>query len=366
MEIMGRTSGLSNVANKPGILKSNKTGKEFDNIINYAKESAENRKEVLDNVTRTLNDEVKVIKENNDVILGDAFDAGNVTKRTQILDEIKSNNEKIAEGIPEIKIEIPKAEIPKAEIPKVELPKAEVPVEVVPKIEIPKVEPIAEPVTPLFRNDALSIETVKKVTQAAEQFFKEENIILDKKKPISFQIQELWQSGKYDIPTVIRRIAEDNKISFEEFSSFVYPSASRAGKELNAWSQLAKKYKEMLDPTNSFDTGTGALGYFKRLDNVRRALLTSRISTAVRNYISQTTRVGLGVLQSVVDKALQQAIRPLVKDKVQFDKGSVSPLSNLQGLINNFTQWNPKIHKEIKTLTNKILENAPREKDRLS
>lgn len=369
MEVMGRTSGFSNVPNKPGILKSNKTGKEFDNIINYAKESAENRKEVLDNVTRTLNDEVKVIKENNDVILGDAFDAGNVTKRTQILDEIKSTNEKIAEGIPEIKIEIPKAEVPKAEIPKIELPKAEVPIEAVPKIEIPKVEPIAEPVTPLFRNDALSIETVKKVTQAAEKFFKEENIILDKKKPISFQIQELWQSGKYDIPTVIRRIAEDNKISFEEFSSFVYPSASRAGKELNAWSQLAKKYKEMLDPNNSFDTGTGAVGYFKRLDNVRRALLTSRISTAVRNYISQSTRVGLDVLQSVVDKTLQQTIRPFVKDKIQFDKGNVSPLSNFQGLIDNFTQWNPiggfKKHREIKTLTNRILENAPREKDRL-
>lgn len=354
MEIMGRTSGFSNVANRPNILKSNKTGKEFDNIINYAKESAENRKEVLDNVTRTLNDEVKVIKENNDVILGDAFDAGNVTKRTQILDEIKSTNENISQGIPKIKIEIPKAEIP---------------VETIPKIEIPKVEPIAEPIVSLDRTPALPLETTKKITEAAERFFKEENIILDKKKPISFQIQELWQSGKYDIPTIIRKIAEDNKITFEEFTSFIYPSARRSAQELNALSQLAKKYKEILDPTNSFDTGAGTLSYIKRLDNIRRALLTSRLSTAVRNYISQSTRVSLDVLQSVIDKTLQQAIRPFVKDKVQFDKGAVSPISNFQGLINNFTQWNPiggfKKHKEIKTLSNKILENAPREKDRL-
>lgn len=351
MEIMGRTSGFSNVANRPNILKSNKTGKEFDNIINYAKESAENRKEVLDNVTRTLNDEVKVIKENNDVILGDAFDAGNVTKRTQILDEIKSTNENISQGIPKIKIEIPKAEIP---------------VETIPKIEIPKVEPIAEPIVSLDRTPALPLETTKKITEAAERFFKEENIILDKKKPISFQIQELWQSGKYDIPTIIRKIAEDNKITFEEFTSFIYPSARRSAQELNALSQLAKKYKEILDPTNSFDTGAGTLSYIKRLDNIRRALLTSRLSTAVRNYISQSTRVSLDVLQSVIDKTLQQAIRPFVKDKVQFDKGAVSPISNFQGLINNFTQWNPiggfKKHKEIKTLSNKILENAPREK----
>lgn len=364
MEFMGRSSGFSNVTNKPGILKSNKTGKEFSNIVDYAKESAENRKEVIQNVNRVFDDEIKVIKENNDVILGDAFEAGNVGKRTQILDEIKSTNEKIAEGIPEIKIEIPKAEVPK-----IELPKAEIPVETIPKIELPKVEPIAEPIISLDRTPALPIETVKKVTEAAQKFFNEENIILDKKKPISFQIQELWQSGKYDIPTIIRRIAEDNKITPEEFTSFIYPSARKSAQELNALSQLAKKYKEVLDPTNSFDTGTGVVGYIKRLDNIRRALLTSRLSTAVRNYISQSTRVSLDVLQSVIDKTLQQTIRPFVKDKIQFDKGAVSPISNFQGLINNFTQWNPvggfKKHKEIKTLSNKILENAPREKDRL-
>ena len=364
MEFMGRTSSFSNVTNKSGVLKSNKTGKEFDNIINYAKESPENRKEVIQNVNRVIDEEIKVIKENNDVVLGDILEPGNVTKRTQVLDEIKSTNQKIAEGIPEIKIEIPKAEIPKAEIPK-----AEIPTEAIPKIEIPKVEPIAEPIVSLDRTPALPLETTKKITEAAEKFFKEENIILDKKKPISFQIQELWQSGKYDIPTIIRKIAEDNKITPEEFTSFIYPSARRSAQELNALSQLAKKYKEMLDPTNSFDTGSGVKGFFQRLDNIRRGLLTSRLSTAVRNYISQSTRVSLDVLQSVIDKTLQQAIRPFVKDKVQFDKGAVSPISNFQGLINNFTQWNPiggfKKHKEIKTLSNKILENAPREKDRL-
>ena len=369
MEFMGRTSGFSNIANKSGVLKSNKTGKEFDNIINYAKESPENRKEVIQNINRVVDEEIKIIKENNDVILGDILEPGNVAKRTQVLDEIKSTNQKIAEGIPEIKIEIPKAEIPKTEIPKGEIPKVEIPIETIPKIEVPKVEPIVEPITSLDRTPALPIETVKKVTEAAQKFFKEENIILDKKKPISFQIQELWQSGKYDIPTIIRRIAEDNKITPEEFTSFIYPSARKSAQELNALSQLAKKYKEILDPTNSFDTGTGTLGFFKRLDNIRRALLTSRLSTAVRNYISQSTRVSLDVLQSVIDKTLQQTIRPFVKDKVQFDKGAVSPISNFQGLINNFTQWNPiggfKKHKEIKTLSNKILENAPREKDRL-
>ena len=360
MEVMGRSSGFSNVANKPNTLKSNKTNKEFNNIVEYAKESPENRKEVIQNVNRVLDDEIKVIKENNDVILGDAFEPGNVTKRTQVLDEIKSTNEKIAEGIPEIKIEIPKAEVPK-----VEIPKAEIPVVETPKIEIPKIEPIAEPIAATQRTPALPIETVKKVTSAAEKFFKDENIILDKKKPISLQLQELWQSGQYDVPTLIKRIAEDNKITYEEFTRVIYPSVRSSAQELNAYSQLAKRYKEMLDPTNSFDTGTGALSYVKRLDNIRRALLTSRLSTAIRNYTSQSARVGLDVVQSGLDLALQQTIRPFVKDKVKFDKSAVSPLSNLQGLINNFTQWNPKIHKEIKTLTNKIFESFPKEKDRL-
>ena len=361
MEIMGRSAGFKPVPKKEGFLKSEKTGKEFNSIIEYAKESTENRKEVIQNVNRVFDDEIKLIKENNDVIIGDSFQPGNVTKRTQILDEIKSTNEKIAEGIPEIKIEIPKAEVPKIELPKAEVPIIETTAQAIPKIEIPKIEPV----TPLQRNPALPIETTKKITDAALKFFQEENIILEKKKPISLQIQELWQSGKYDVPTIISRIAENNKITPEEFTSYIYPSVRQSAKELNAFSQLAKAYKQRLDPTGAFDTGAGTLGVLKRLDNIRKGLLVTRLSTSVRNYLSQSARVGLETVQAGFDLALQQAIRPFVKDKVQFDKGAVSPLSHFQGLTNNFTQWNPKVHKEIKTLTNKIFENFPKEKDRL-
>jgi hypothetical protein len=360
MEIMGRSAGFKPVPKKEGFLKSEKTGKEFDSIINYAKESAENRKEVIQNVNRVFDDEIKVIKENNDVIIGDIFEPGNVAKRTQVLDEIKSTNQKISEGIPEIKIEIPKAEVPKIELPKAEIPIIETTTQAIPKIE---------PITSLDRKPALQLDITKKITEAADKFFKEENIILDKKKPISLQLQELWQSGQYDIPTIIRRIAEDNKITYEQFTNFLYPSIRASAQELNAYSQLAKRYKEMLDPTNSFDTGTGTLGTIKRADNIRKGVLVTRLATSVRNYISQTTRLGLETIQSGLDLALQQAIRPFVKDKVKFDKSAVSPLSNFQGLINNFTQWNPiggfKKHKEIKSLTNKVLENFPKEKDRL-
>jgi hypothetical protein len=360
MEIMGRSAGFKPVPKKEGFLKSEKTGKEFDSIINYAKESAENRKEVIQNVNRVFDDEIKVIKENNDVIIGDIFEPGNVAKRTQVLDEIKSTNQKIAEGIPEIKIEIPKAEVPKIELPKAEIPIIETTTQAIPKIE---------PIASLDRKPALQLDITKKITEAADKFFKEENIILDKKKPISLQLQELWQSGQYDIPTIIRRIAEDNKITYEQFTNFLYPSIRASAQELNAYSQLAKRYKEMLDPTNSFDTGTGTLGTIKRADNIRKGVLVTRLATSVRNYIAQTTRLGLETIQSGLDLALQQAIRPFVKDKVKFDKSAVSPLSNFQGLINNFTQWNPiggfKKHKEIKSLTNKVLENFPKEKDRL-
>jgi hypothetical protein len=360
MEIMGRSSGFKPSQKKEGVLKSEKTGKEFSDIIEYAKENADQRKEVIQNVNRVLSDEVKVIKENNDIILGDSFEPGNVAKRTQILDEIKATNEKISQGIPEIKIEIPKAEVPKVELPKTEVPIIETTAQA-----IPKIEPIIEPTSQLQRNPSLPIETTRKITDAALKFFQEENIILEKKKPISLQIQELWQSGKYDVPTIISRIAENNKITPEEFTSYIYPSVRQSAKELNAFSQLAKAYKQRLDPTGAFETGSGTLGILKRLDNIRKGLLVSRLSTSVRNYVSQSARVGLETLQSGLDLALQQALRPFAKDKIQFDKGAVSPLSNFQGLINNFTQWNPKIHKEIKTLTNKIFESFPKEKDRL-
>ena len=358
MEVMGRSSGFSNVANKPNVLKSNKTGKEFGDILEYAKENSENRKEVIQNVNRVLDDEIKVIKENNDVILGDAFEPGNVPKRTQILDEIKSTNEKIAEGIPEIKIEIPKEEIVKPEVVKPEIIKTEVPVTETPKIEIPQDTGI--------QLKELDVASMTKIKDAAIKFLKEENIKRDPTKPVSLQIQELWLSGEYNVEYLIRKIAEDNKLTQHEFTSLIYPSGRISGQKLNRLSQIAKEWKKYVDPSDTlFETSRGTwYDNFQRLSNIWKGALVARLSTAVRNFETQAMRFTIEPLTKSLDFAIQQVIKPFV-DPVQLQKNAVSPISYFQAVVNNFKQWKPSEFKKFKELTNKILEYFPTEKERL-
>jgi len=353
METMGRSAGFKAVPKKEGILKSEKTGKEFSDIIEYAKENTEQRKEVIQNVERVLNEEIKVIKENNDIIIGDSFEPGNVAKRTQILDEIKSNNEKISEVIPKIKIEIPKAEVPKIEIP----------VEGVPKIEIPKTE-IPQDVGIQLKE--LDVASMTKVKDAAIKFLKEENIKRDPTKPVSLQIQELWLSGEYNVEYLIRKIAEDNNLTQHEFTSLIYPSGRISGQKLNRLSQIAKEWKKYVDPSDAlFETSRGNwYDNVQRLSNIWKGLLVSRLSTAVRNFETQTMRLTIEPLTKSLDLAIQQVIKPFV-DPVQFQKNTVSPISSLQAVVNNFKQWKPSEFKKFKELTNQILEFFPTEKERL-
>ena len=366
MSKLGESGNFSMVKGKSDVIKSEKTGKEINNIIEYAKESPENKTEVLNNVNNIVDKEINDIRANSDVVIGETFrpdTIDKIQKRTQVLDEIVNGNKKVSESIPEIKIEIPQEPTAKPIITN-EIPIVETPTTTTPIVTAPKIESTSSPIVQLNRTPSLPIETTKKIIESSKKFFADENIVLDPKKPISLQIQELWQSGKYDVPSIIRRIAEDNKITAEEFTNFIYPSVKESAKELNAYSQLAKYYKNQLDPAASFDTGAGIYGTLKRLDNIRRGLMVTRLSTAVRNYISQGTRIGLDALQSGLDYVLQSAIKPFV-DPIQFQKNRVSPISNLKALVDNITQWNPKKFKEIKNLTNQILDNFPKEKTRL-
>lgn len=324
--LMGQSGGFTSIPKRPGkppAIKSLKTGEEITDVFQYAKSSAEKNIEVKKNIKNIVDKEVDAIKK-NDTIIGDTFTKSDDIKQGLILDEINRPKEF-------------------------------------------KVEPITiDTPQSLQRSPALPVETVQKVTEAAQKFFVEEGIKVDRTKPISLQIQEVLLSDKYDTPTIFRRIAEDNKIPIEQFSNLIFPSASKSAKELNLYSQASKYLRSKLDPTGEIfnQTGSPVFNEIKRLDNIRRGLLVTRLATSVRNYTSQTSRIGLDSLQNVVDFGLQQAIKPLV-DPIQFQKNRVSPITNLQQLVNNFRQWKPSEFKKMKEQTNLILQQAPKEADRL-
>ena len=327
IDMMGRSgTSFSSVPKKNNTLKSKKTNEEFTDVFAYANKNPENKIEVKKNIEKIIDNELTELKK-SDTIIGESLNTINKT--------IETNKVK---------------EIVKA------------------KDEVPQQPKTIDTIESINRSPALNQKLVDQITEASVKFANEENIKLvpTKEKPLSLQMQEIFLSDKYDAPYVIRKIAEDNKIPVDTFLNYIFPSVSKSAKEMAAWSRASRYLRDKLDPTGQL-VAAGERPLFsilKKLDNIRRGLLVTRIATAVRNYASQTARITIDSLQNIIDFGMQQAIKPFVKPD-QFAKNQVSPLTSLNQLVTNFKQWKPSQFKKVKEQTNKILDQFPTEKNRL-
>ena len=327
IDMMGRSgTSFSSVPKKNNTLKSKKTNEEFTDVFAYANKNPENKIEVKKNIEKIIDNELTELKK-SDTIIGESLNTINKT--------IETNKVK---------------EIVKA------------------KDEVPQQPKTIDTIESINRSPALNQKFVDQITEASIKFANEENIKLvpTKEKPLSLQMQEIFLSDKYDAPYVIRKIAEDNKIPVDTFLNYIFPSVSKSAKEMAAWSRASRYLRDKLDPTGQL-VAAGERPLFsilKKLDNIRRGLLVTRIATAVRNYASQTARITIDSLQNIIDFGMQQAIKPFVKPD-QFAKNQVSPLTSLNQLVTNFKQWKPSQFKKVKEQTNKILDQFPTEKNRL-
>jgi hypothetical protein len=327
IDMMGRSgTSFTSVPKKNNTLKSKKTNEEFTDVFTYANKNPENKIEVKKNIEKIIDNELTELKK-SDIIIGESLNTVNKT--------IETNKVK---------------EIVKA------------------KDEVPQQPKTIDTIESINRSPALNTKLVDQITEASVKFANEENIKLvpTKEKPLSLQMQEIFLSDKYDAPYVIRKIAEDNKIPVDTFLNYIFPSVSRSAKEMAAWSRASRYLRDKLDPTGQL-VASGERPIFsvlKKLDNIRRGLLVTRIATAVRNYASQTARITIDSLQNIIDFGMQQAIKPFVKPD-QFVKNQVSPLTSLNQLVTNFKQWRPKNYKKVKEETNKILDQFPSESNRL-
>ena len=327
IDMMGRSgTSFSSVPKKNNTLKSKKTNEEFTDVFAYANKNPENKIEVKKNIEKIIDNELTELKK-SDTIIGESLNTVNKTIETNKIKEI-----------------------------------------VKAKDEVPQQPKTIDTIESINRSPALNQKLVDQITEASVKFANEENIKLvpTKEKPLSLQMQEIFLSDKYDAPYVIRKIAEDNKIPVDTFLNYIFPSVSKSAKEMAAWSRASRYLRDKLDPTGQLvAAGERPLfSIFKKLDNIRRGLLVTRIATAVRNYASQTARITIDSLQNLIDFGMQQAIKPFVKPD-QFAKNQVSPLTSLDQLVTNFKQWKPSQFKKVKEQTNKILDQFPSEKNRL-
>jgi len=397
IDVMGRSgTGFTPVAKKTNTIKSIKTGEEITDVVQYANKSPENKIEVKKNIEKIVDDELTQIKK-KDEIVGEKLNTTNIVEKNKIINDLTSPEKietvktdfnigdtiiidnigtqakiknktaiagKMVENIDDVQkfvVELPngkKGSITLTKVKEFNKPKEKI-VEDIKTIDTPE---------SLKRDPALPNEVVTKINESVVKFIQEENIKLvpTKEKPLSLQMQEILLSDKYETPYIIRRVAEDNKIPVERLINYIFPSASKSAKELAAYSQSMRYLKTKLDPTGQiFGQSINPITHvIKRLDNLRRGLLVTRIATAVRNYASQSSRITLDSLQSLMDYGLQQIVKPFVKPD-QFQKNQVSPLSNLNQLVTNFRQWKPSEFKKVKEQTNKILDQFPSEKNRI-
>ena len=254
IDMMGRSgTSFSSVPKKNNTLKSKKTNEEFTDVFAYANKNPENKIEVKKNIEKIIDNELTELKK-SDTIIGESLNTINKTIETNKIKEI-----------------------------------------VKAKDEVPQQPKTIDTIESINRSPALNQKLVDQITEASVKFANEENIKLvsTKEKPLSLQMQEIFLSDKYDAPYVIRKIAEDNKIPVDTFLNYIFPSVSRSAKEMAAWSRASRYLRDKLDPTGQLvAAGERPLfTVFKRLDNIRRGLLVTRIATAVRNYASQTARI---------------------------------------------------------------------------
>ncbi len=118
--------------------------------------------------------------------------------------------------------------------------------------------------------------------------------------------------------------------------------------------------KSILAESDLLDT---QMGFFRRLDNIRRGLMVTQLATAVRNFESQVTRGGLNVMQKGLDAGMQNLAKK-INPNLQI-KQFADPLESLKGMGNIFRQFTPSAFKQVKNETDKILSSFPREQDRL-
>jgi hypothetical protein len=216
---------------------------------------------------------------------------------------------------------------------------------------------------------AINIPTInpqvnEKIVLAAEKLFIEKKIPRKGKIAVE-QVRDALIEGQITIKDLKRFGIKPDDFAQEVFAK----SLSSHARELGRWgllqqklNKLAKTDRHAKDFTDSLSERKQAsevssfLWRWRRLDNVRRGLLVSMLSTAMRNFETQVARLGLDVLDQGFQKVLQ---------KMTGNRVTTHPIDAWESLLNTFKSVKPSKRKETKALVNQILDEFPRQKDRL-
>ena len=220
----------------------------------------------------------------------------------------------------------------------------------------------------------LNTATLKKITQAAEELLTTGKVTRNPNIKLYEQIADLLYTGRLSNEQ-IEAILKKYNITLKEFAQFFGATTAQAGRTLQLLSVIQKKLNqiEKIEGSNKAwvkaldESGDGfyhhVMSVFKRLDNVRRAIMVSQLATAVRNLESQTFKQGISVIQEAVEKVFQLAHKKLFPNAPI--KRVTTPLNTLSGFARIFKQFNPIVANKIKKEVDLILSSFPKEGDKL-
>ena len=178
----------------------------------------------------------------------------------------------------------------------------------------------------------------------------------------------------------INALLKKNNLSPKDLADYFAEGARTSAQNLNRLSQLARAYGKFLEDgkitkkmrkefeAQGIDSELLLNDTVKRLDGVRRASMVSQWSTAMRNFVSQQSRIGLNVLYEGLQYGADRLWQKLSGKTLQ---RQVNPITAFEGWLNTFKSanilnWSKTGTRErIKRDVDNILKFYPKEQDRM-
>jgi hypothetical protein len=212
------------------------------------------------------------------------------------------------------------------------------------QVEIPPIKegPLTEP--------TLRTDIHKEVSTSATKSMLKEGIKRDPNKLMSEQIMEEIRLH----PENYENILKAYNTTTEEFLRAFDISKSQWARNLGLLGWLSKKIQgpeaEKLRKAlgENYTAWDELQHWWKKVDNVRRGLLVTQLSTAIRNVTVQGSRLGLDIFEQGLNAGLQRLFNTAAKD---------NPLDGLETFL--------RLFQRNKGVMDKILKMAPTQYDRM-
>lgn len=205
---------------------------------------------------------------------------------------------------------------------------------------------------------APNVAVQKQITSAAKELLETGEVKIDPSIPPFLQVANLLQSGRLR-PDVYIEILKKNDLTPEQFAQSYVQEVSQAGRTLQILSDFKKFSREAEDAVDNINTqAAGGIiderGIFRRIEDMRRGLMVSQLSTAVRNATVGTARSILDTGTKLIDFGLQKVTGKVNPDMPLMTAGDA--FGQVMNLLNP---------KQSYDLTKQILEVRPKEYDQL-